>query len=169
MGECVGGSLGFEETALSNGQSDSAHCKVTTFPRPSWTAGNHAGSRTGDESKGKQVKIGQLFQTGLGNVMSAGRQLVGKVTGAVQRAAMATCAFALLLLGIVQRNAFLFIAAAAFLVFGASEALAQSSPTLPDVSTTMDTVKGLAYTAITIAVAIVGVKMGIKFVKWIRG
>lgn len=55
------------------------------------------------------------------------------------------------------------------LAVGAQVVMAQSAATLPDVSATMDTVKGLAYTAITIAVAIVGVKMGIRFVKWVRG
>lgn len=61
-------------------------------------------------------------------------------------------------------------AAVAACVIGAvAVANAQNAATLPDVSTTMDTVKNLAYTAITVAVAIVGVKMGIKFVKWIRG
>lgn len=67
----------------------------------------------------------------------------------------------------LRSNAFAFLFLFGLLL--GMDVSAQTVTTLPDISATMDTAKTLAYTAIGIAVAIVGVKMGIKFVKWIRG
>lgn len=39
----------------------------------------------------------------------------------------------------------------------------------PSVTTMANTVTQIAYGALVVAVAIVGVKLGIRFVKWIRG